>query len=228
LSTRLQPAQAAGGRLASTFADQEINARAYLLTGDSASLRASNSASAASALLQKQLSGLLAANSTTRGKLDGVGAAELRWQHGAVAPELAARRHGPVSRASGRRLTQRADPLFNQVQGAVEALSAQLRADVTSQVVRLDSAQSRVDLAMMITLGLAILTTLLLATLLRHLFTAPLERLVSEVGAVSSGVYGYAITTTGRARSRSPHVRSRTCTSSCSAAPAGWSMPNAW
>ena len=189
LRTRWVPAETATISLEAAYVNQETGQRGYLLTADPNVLAPYIAGRHEAVALQHRLQRLLAPDATAEKRLAAVVAAAARWERRAAAPQIAARRQGPISQQRLDRLILAGKADFDTLRARLSALIGRTGQLVTLEVDRIASTELRANIMTGAAALLAILVASAAVPLVRRTLTRPLEDLLTRVRRVAGGDY---------------------------------------
>ncbi|WP_051226569.1 CHASE3 domain-containing protein [Mycolicibacterium iranicum] len=197
LADRVVPIQRDVEQIRRAYNDQETGQRAFILTGNPASLDLYYFGKVVADELLANLREELADDRQGTEILDRVAAAATTWRTQAAGPQIDARRDGDTVAADQNETTLRNKQLFDQLRSELRSLAAYTDAMGENQLSRIQIAEKTSTVIQII--GVVVLVAGLIVTviLLQRLLTRPVNTLLREVKRVADGDYDQPIVRTG-------------------------------
>jgi CHASE3 domain sensor protein len=196
LTGRLRPAQTATQQLLTAYVDEESGQRGFVLTGDERFLAPYRTGEVQVRRLEARLAQQLSVDPQAQALLREVVAAGDTWQRNVVEEIGQVKQHGPGA-ARDVRVQRQEKVIFDRLRARLDALRLEVNRLVDNEVSRLSTAQSQVDTAMVVALGLSISALAGTVALLWLALTRPLRLLLQRLDSVAGGEYDRSIDVAG-------------------------------
>ena len=198
LADRISPARTAVSRLESGLLEQVAAVRGYVITGDPALLGPYQRGVADERVTAQRVRGLLADEPAARRDLDAALALVDRWRADFPA-RLIASRQGGATAVELAPVVERGGLAFEVARRALTALEARLDRVQAAGRADLDDARALRDLLFVSILAALLLSSVVIAALVRVTVLRPLSGLGASVRRVAGGDFDHRLTAEGPA-----------------------------
>jgi signal transduction histidine kinase len=185
LENHLVPAQQWSQQLYRAFVDEETGQRGYLLTGAERFLQPYAAGQRQVASLEPRLRAAVT-DARFQSVLAAAVAAGTRWQRQAAAPEIAARRGGPIAPARLLAMASLGKRLFDRLRTRLDAMSDLANALGSAELRVITAAQRAANIVSIAVVALTVLVAVTAPLILRRVLDRPLEQLMDELQAASN------------------------------------------